>query len=40
MAQAIDPIRLKSAAEHLEWVLKQHPDAENVQPSAVSAPPH
>src|SRR3546814_3929079 len=31
MTQAIDPIKLKAAAEHLEWVLKQYPDSEDVQ---------
>lgn len=31
MNQTIDPIKLKSAAEHLEWVLKQYPDSEDVQ---------
>ncbi|MDE1963476.1 MAG: hypothetical protein KGI42_06150 [Xanthomonadaceae bacterium] len=31
MAQTIDPMRLKVAAEHLEWVLKQYPDAEDLQ---------
>lgn len=27
----IDPIKLKAAAEHLEWVLKQYPDEPTVQ---------
>ena len=31
MNQAIDAIKLKVAAEHLEWVLKQYPDSEDVQ---------
>lgn len=31
MTQAIDPIRLKAAAEHLEWVLRQYPESEDVQ---------
>lgn len=31
MTQAIDPIKLKAAAEHLEWVLRQYPDSEDVQ---------
>ncbi|CAM5262890.1 hypothetical protein [Rhodanobacter lindaniclasticus] len=31
MTQTIDPIKLKAAAEHLEWVLKQYPDSEDVQ---------
>lgn len=31
MTQAIDPIKLKAAAEHLEWVLHQYPDSEDVQ---------
>jgi hypothetical protein len=31
MTQTIDPIKLKAAAEHLEWVLQQYPDSEDVQ---------
>lgn len=31
MTQAIDPVKLKAAAEHLEWVLQQYPDSEDVQ---------
>jgi hypothetical protein len=31
MAQAIDPIALKAAAEHLEWVLRQYPSSDDVQ---------
>ncbi|MCP1376343.1 hypothetical protein [Dyella lutea] len=31
MTQTIDPAKLKEAAEHLEWVLKQYPDSEDVQ---------
>lgn len=31
MTQAIDPIRLKAAAEHLEWVLQQYPHSNDVQ---------
>ena len=31
MTQAIDPVKLKATAEHLEWVLKQYPDSEDVQ---------
>ena len=31
MTQTIDPIKLKAAAEHLEWVLKQYPDSDDVQ---------
>ena len=31
MTQAIDPIKLKAAAEHLEWVLRQYPESEEVQ---------
>lgn len=31
MTQTIDPIKLKAAAEHLEWVLKQYPESEEVQ---------
>jgi hypothetical protein len=31
MPQAIDPVKLKAAAEHLDWVLHQYPDNEDVQ---------
>lgn len=31
MTQAIDPIKLKAAAERLEWVLKQYPQSDDVQ---------
>ncbi|HXD35445.1 MAG TPA: hypothetical protein VN624_02250 [Rhodanobacter sp.] len=31
MAQTINPVKLKAAAEHLEWVLKQYPESEEVQ---------
>lgn len=31
MTQAIDPIKLKATAQHLEWVLQQYPDNEDVQ---------
>jgi hypothetical protein len=31
MTQSIDPVKLKAATEHLEWVLKQYPDSEDVQ---------
>jgi hypothetical protein len=31
MAQTIDPVKLKAAAEHLEWVCRQYPDSEDVQ---------
>ncbi|MEO6926786.1 MAG: hypothetical protein ABI129_08950 [Rhodanobacter sp.] len=31
MTQPIDPIKLKAAAEHLEWVLRQYPDNEDVR---------
>lgn len=31
MTQKIDPIKLKAAAEHLEWVLTQYPDSDDVQ---------
>ena len=31
MSQTIDPIKLKATAEHLEWVLKQYPDSDDVQ---------
>jgi hypothetical protein len=31
MNQTIDPIKLKAAAEHLEWVLKQYPNEAVVQ---------
>ncbi|MGY1459049.1 MULTISPECIES: hypothetical protein [unclassified Luteimonas] len=31
MTQTIAPIRLRAAAEHLEWVLLQYPDSADVQ---------
>lgn len=31
MTQAIDPVKLKAAAEHLEWVLTQYPGVADVQ---------
>lgn len=31
MTQHIDPVKLKAAAEHLEWVLRQYPDESSVQ---------
>ncbi len=31
LATTIDPIRLKAAAEHLEWVLEQYPVEPTVQ---------
>ena len=31
MTQTIDPVKLKAAAEHLEWTLKQYPDSEDAQ---------
>jgi hypothetical protein len=31
VTQTIDPIKLKAAAEHLEWVLMQYPDSDDVQ---------
>lgn len=31
MTRTIDPIKLKAAAEHLEWVLRQYPEDEHVQ---------
>lgn len=31
MTQAIDPVKLKAAAEHLEWVLQQYPNNSDVQ---------
>lgn len=31
MTQVIDPVKLKAAAEHLEWALRQYPDSEEVQ---------
>jgi hypothetical protein len=31
MPQQIDPIKLKAAAEHLEWVCQQYPDNDDVQ---------
>lgn len=30
MTQTIDPAKLKAAAEHLEWVLMQYPDSQEV----------
>jgi hypothetical protein len=39
MTQAIDPIKLKAAAEHLEWVLKQYPDSDDVQSLLLSLTP-
>lgn len=31
MTQTIDPVKLKAAAEHLEWVLQQYPDNDDAQ---------
>ncbi|MGY1459050.1 MULTISPECIES: hypothetical protein [unclassified Luteimonas] len=31
MPRTIDPVKLKAAAERLEWVLRQYPDCEDVQ---------
>lgn len=31
MTNKIDPIKLKAAAEHLEWVCQQYPNEEKVQ---------
>jgi hypothetical protein len=31
MTKAIDPAKLKAAAEHLEWVLSRYPDSDDVQ---------
>jgi hypothetical protein len=31
MTQTIDPVKLKAAAEHLEWVCQQYPNNEDVQ---------
>jgi hypothetical protein len=31
MAQTINTVKLKAAAEHLEWVLQQYPESEEVQ---------
>jgi hypothetical protein len=31
MTQAIDPVKLKAAAEHLDWVLKQYPGNADVE---------
>lgn len=31
MTQQIDPVKLKAAAEHLEWVCQQYPNDEKVQ---------
>lgn len=29
--RTIDPVKLKSAAEYLEWVLRQYPESEDIQ---------
>lgn len=31
MTQAIDRVKLRAAAEHLEWVLRKYPDSADVQ---------
>lgn len=31
MTNQIDPVKLKAAAEHLEWVCQQYPNEEKVQ---------
>lgn len=31
MTQTIDPINLKAAAEHLEWVCQKYPNVQDVQ---------
>lgn len=31
MSRTIDPIKLKAAAEHLEWVIKQHSGTEETK---------
>lgn len=31
MTQRIDPAKLRASAEHLEWVLNQYPDSDDVQ---------
>ncbi len=31
MTRAINPIKLKNAAEYLDWVLKQYSDSDDVQ---------
>lgn len=31
MPQPVDPIKLKASAEHLEWVLNQYPQSDDVQ---------
>ena len=31
MPQPVDPIKLKASAEHLEWVLNQYPESDDVQ---------
>ncbi len=31
MTKSINPTKLKAAAEHLEWVLKQYPESEDVR---------
>jgi hypothetical protein len=39
MAQTINPVKLKAAAEHLEWVLQQDPESEEVQGLLLSLAP-
>lgn len=31
MTQTIDPVKLKAAAEHLEWALQQYPDKQEIR---------
>ncbi|RMH88989.1 hypothetical protein EBB59_10980 [Lysobacter pythonis] len=39
MTQTIAHIKLKAAAEHLEWVLKQYPNNEDVRALPHGLPP-
>jgi len=39
MDQTINPVKLKAAAEHLEWVLQQYPGSEEVQSLLLSLAP-
>lgn len=31
MSESVEPIKLRAAAEHLEWVLNQYPDSDDLQ---------
>ncbi|WP_147455630.1 hypothetical protein [Solilutibacter pythonis] len=39
MTKTINPGRLKAAAEHLEWVLRQYPDNKDAQELLISLMP-